>query len=122
MKSITIDLTNQAVSFGDEPVNLIEYLDATLASLTAMIKPLQEGEGFNNRECYDLCNERMSKFFEVTFPDIEMHPEITQQLLQKETRYVERKARAIDKKARKAAKAAAKREIGPAELKACRKE
>ena len=114
---VKINLDEECVEFGDEPINLLEYLDGTLAALTAMVKTLQDKtENFDNRECYDLCNERMGKFFEITFPDIEMHPEITQELLQKESQYVARKAKALDKRERRKRKREQAAEITSAEL------
>lgn len=116
MAKIIIDTDAGALNV-DGNLTVIELIDNTMAMLTGVYRGFEENlDDKQKKEFFDLFNERFSRMLEVTFPDIEMHPEITEQILAKEAQYAERKAKAADKKAKKEAEKpidfAAKAEAG----------
>lgn len=102
MAKIIIDTEESSVQV-EGSLHLEEYTNALLAMLTGSVESVKEQAVADDvpaekvdKDLFDFFNERFARFLELNFPDIEMHPEITQEILQKESELVAERAAEID--------------------------
>lgn len=103
MAKVIID-TTKGSSQVEGDLNLEEFMNAVLATLSGMVAQVKaaaaKDEKYNaelfDRTLFDLYNERFSRFLEITFPECEMHPEITEQVLAKEAELIAAIAAEVD--------------------------
>jgi hypothetical protein len=97
----TIVLTDDGM-FSSEPISVIELCNVFCAALTGAVqdlRPRYEAEpdaAKIDKELFDSLNYSFSKCLELTFPEYELHPELTEEVLKKEDELLRAKVRAIE--------------------------
>lgn len=89
--------------FTSEPLALTEMADIFCAALTAGVQQLrsqfpEEESPKITKELFDCLNYSFSKCLENAFPEYELHPEITEEVLKMEEALVAERAKAMDEK------------------------
>lgn len=90
--------------FSSEPLSVIEVCNLCCAALTGAVQNIRPNYQANkdrdkiDKELFDALNYSFSKCLELTFPEYELHPEITEEVLKKEDALLRSKIAAIDKK------------------------
>ena len=87
MKTIVI---SENEMFSNEPISVVEMCNIFCAALTGAVQNLRpqykdEPEAAKiDKELFDSLNMSFSKCLELTFPEYELHPELTEEVLAKE--------------------------------------
>ena len=90
--------------FTSERLPVTEIANLTCAAITAAVKQVrasyaqEEDAGKIDKELFDCLNLSFSKCLENTFPEFELHPEITEEVLKKEEQLMAEKAAAAEAK------------------------
>ena len=85
--------------FSSEPMPVTEICNIFCAALTGAVTHIREDyrddpkSALIDKELFDALNYSFSKCLELTFPEYELHPEITEEVLQKENELIMEKAR-----------------------------
>lgn len=97
----TIVLTDDGM-FSSEPISVIELCNVFCAALTGAVQDLRprykdEPDAAKiDKELFDSLNYSFSKCLELTFPEYELHPELTEEVLKKEDELLKQKIKAIE--------------------------
>ena len=76
--------------FSSEPMSVVEICNLFCAALTGAVQDIRpnykdEPESKKiDKELFDCLNYSFSKCLELTFPEYELHPELTEEVLKKE--------------------------------------
>ena len=86
--------------FTSEPLALTEMADIFCAALTAGVQQLrtqfpEEESPKITKELFDCLNHSFSKCLENAFPEYELHPEITEEVLQLENELIMKRAKEV---------------------------
>lgn len=93
---LTLVVTEDGM-FSSEPVSVIEICNLFCAALTGAVQDIRpsyqkEKEAKKiDKELFDALNYSFSKCLELTFPEYELHPEITEEVLKKEDELLKEK-------------------------------
>lgn len=88
--------------FTSEKLPVTEITNLACAAITAAVKQVrssyaqEEDADKIDKELFDCLNISFSKCLENTFPEFELHPEITEEVLQKEEQLMAKKAAAVE--------------------------
>ena len=88
--------------FTSEPISVIELCNLFCAALTGAVQNVrrsyeeEEDAPKIDKELFDGLNYSFSKCLELTFPEYELHPEITEEVLKKEDELLEEKVKEIE--------------------------
>lgn len=99
MKTIVI---SENEMFSNEPISVIEMCNIFCAALTGAVQDLRPKYQSTpdaaqiDKELFDGLNYAFSKCLELTFPEYELHPEITEEVLQKENELIKQKVKIIE--------------------------
>ncbi len=99
MKTIVI---SENEMFSNEPISVIEMCNIFCAALTGAVQDLRSKYSKEpdaskiDKELFDGLNYSFSKCLELTFPEYELHPEITEEVLQKEDELMRKKVKVIE--------------------------
>lgn len=86
--------------FSSEPMPVTEIANLACAAITSAVKSVrkqyekEKDADKIDKELFDCLNLSFSKCLENTFPEYELHPEITEEILQKENELVAARAAA----------------------------
>jgi hypothetical protein len=87
-----ISITEDGAFLASDNVNAHEFVNMTLNAQLNVFRNLAE-QGANKAELYDMYNEAASAFLSVFAPEIECHPDLTEQaILEAENKLLEEKA------------------------------
>lgn len=84
--------------FSSQPMRVTEIADLCCAAITSAVQNIrpqyaeEEDHDKIDRELFDCLNHSFSKCLELTFPEYELHPEITEQVLAMEDAYIKEAA------------------------------
>jgi len=98
MKTIVI---SENEMFSNEPVSVIEMCNIFCAALTGAVQNIRPTYSDDpdakkiDKELFDGLNYAFSKCLELTFPEYELHPELTEEVLAKEDALLKEKVAAI---------------------------
>lgn len=90
--------------FSSQTLPVTTIADLCCAAITAAVQNIRESyktdEHANeiDKELFDCLNLSFSKCLELTFPEYELHPELTEEILKKEEKLVAFKAAELEKK------------------------
>ena len=76
--------------FSSEPMSIVDICNIFCAALTGAVQDIRPSYADHpdvdkiDKELFDSLNYSFSKCLELTFPDYELHPELTEEVLQKE--------------------------------------
>lgn len=85
--------------FSSEPMLITEIADLSCAAITGAVERIRQSykEDDNaaliDKELFDCLNHSFSKCLELTFPEYELHPEITEEILKQEDIIIARRAK-----------------------------
>lgn len=88
--------------FSSQPMRVTDIADLACAAITSAVHSVRENYKDEkdadkiDKELFDCLNHSFSKCLELTFPEYELHPEITEEVLAKEEALVKEKAEAMD--------------------------
>lgn len=88
--------------FSSEPLSVIEICNLFCAALTGAVQDIRPNYADNpdkdkiDKELFDCLNYSFSKCLELTFPEYELHPEITEEVLKKEEELLKEKVEALE--------------------------
>ena len=88
--------------FTSEPISVIELCNLFCAALTGAVQNVrrsyeeEEDAPKIDKELFDGLNYSFSKCLELTFPEYELHPEITEEVLKKEDELLEEKVKELE--------------------------
>ena len=88
--------------FSSEPMSVVEICNLFCAALTGAVQDIRPNYQKEkdakkiDKELFDCLNYSFSKCLELTFPEYELHPEITEEVIQKENELIMEKAKAIN--------------------------
>jgi len=88
--------------FSSEPMSVVEICNLFCAALTGAVQDIrpnyakEKDKDKIDKELFDCLNYSFSKCLELTFPEYELHPEITEEVIQKENELIMEKAKAIN--------------------------
>jgi uncharacterized HAD superfamily protein len=88
--------------FSSEPISVVEICNIFCAALTGAVQDIRPN--YKNepdapkidKELFDCLNYSFSKCLEITFPEYELHPEITEEVLKKEEALLKEKVAALE--------------------------
>lgn len=89
--------------FTSNPMAVTEMADIFCSALTASVQQLRqqfpedEADAIN-KELFDCLNHSFSKCLELAFPEYELHPEITEEVLKMEDRLIAKRVKELDAK------------------------
>lgn len=92
--------------FSSEPMSVVEICNLFCAALTGAVQDIRpnyqkEKEAKQiDKELFDCLNYSFSKCLELTFPEYELHPEITEEVLKKEEELLREKVAEKEKNAK----------------------
>lgn len=95
--NLTIVISEDGM-FSSEPVSVIEICNLCCAALTGAVKDVrqkyqeQPNAKTIDKELFDALNYSFSKCLELTFPEYELHPELTEEILKKEDELLRERA------------------------------
>lgn len=98
MKTIVI---SENEMFSNEPVSVVEMCNIFCAALTGAVQNIRPQYQTDpdaakiDKELFDGLNYAFSKCLELTFPEYELHPEITEEVLKKEDELMRKKVKVI---------------------------
>lgn len=90
--------------FSSNPLPVTEIANLCCAAITSAVQSVRENYKDDenaakiDKELFDCLNMSFSKCLELTFPEYELHPELTEEILKKEERVVAFRAAAAEKK------------------------
>lgn len=90
--------------FSSEPMSVIDICNLCCAALTGAVQDIRPSYQANpdkdkiDKELFDALNYGFSKCLELTFPEYELHPELTEEVLKKEDALLRSKVAALNKK------------------------
>ena len=99
MKTIVI---SENEMFSNEPISVIEMCNIFCAAITGAVQDLRSKYHTDkdadkiDKELFDGLNYAFSKCLELTFPEYELHPEITEEVLKKEDELLRSKVKVIE--------------------------
>lgn len=76
--------------FSSEPMSVIDICNLCCAALTGAVQDIRQNYKDDpkakaiDKELFDALNYSFSKCLELTFPEYELHPELTEEILKKE--------------------------------------
>ena len=88
--------------FSSEPMSVVEICNLFCAALTGAVQDIrpnyakEKDKDKIDKELFDCLNYSFSKCLELTFPEYELHPEITEEVIQKENELIMKKAKVIN--------------------------
>lgn len=88
--------------FSSEPLSVIEICNLFCAALTGAVQDIRpnysqhEEKDKIDKELFDALNYSFSKCLELTFPEYELHPEITEEVLKKEEALLKEKVEKLE--------------------------
>lgn len=88
--------------FSSEPMPVTEIANLACAAITSAVTQVREQYSAEedadkiDKELFDCLNLSFSKCLELTFPEYELHPEITEEVLAKEEELVKAKVLAME--------------------------
>ena len=83
--------------FSSEPMSVIDICNIFCAALTGAVQDIRPNYADEpdhdkiDKELFDSLNYSFSKCLELTFPEYELHPEITEEVLKKEEELLKEK-------------------------------
>lgn len=92
--------------FSSEPMSVVEICNIFCAALTGAVQDIRPNYADNpdskkiDKELFDCLNYSFSKCLELTFPEYELHPEITEEVLKKEEELLREKVAEKEKNAK----------------------
>lgn len=87
--------------FSSQPMPVTEICNIFCAALTGAVQDIRPNYADNpdkdkiNKELFDSLNYSFSKCLELTFPEYELHPELTEEVLAKEDALLKEKVAAL---------------------------
>lgn len=90
--------------FSSEPMSVVDICNLCCAALTGAVQEIRpsyaqdENAKAIDKELFDALNYSFSKCLELTFPEYELHPELTEEILKKEDALLRERAKGIDTK------------------------
>ena len=90
--------------FSSEPMSVIELCNIFCAALTGAVQDVRPNYADDkdkdkiDKELFDSLNYSFSKCLELTFPEYELHPELTEEVLKMEDALLSEKVKNLDKK------------------------
>lgn len=87
--------------FSSEPISVIEICNIFCAALTGAVQDIrpnyqkEKNARQIDKELFDALNYSFSKCLELTFPEYELHPELTEEILAKEDELLKEKIAAF---------------------------
>ena len=88
--------------FSSEPMSVVDICNLCCAALTGAVQDIRpnyqhlESKDKIDKELFDALNYSFSKCLELTFPDYELHPELTEEVLKKEDALIKAKVIAME--------------------------
>ena len=88
--------------FSSEPMSVVEICNLFCAALTGAVQDIRPNYQSDpeskkiDKELFDGLNYAFSKCLELTFPEYELHPEITEEVLKKEDQLMRQKVKVIE--------------------------
>jgi len=85
--------------FSSEPMSVIDICNIFCAAITGAVQDIRPNYKDDpkakaiDKELFDALNYSFSKCLELTFPEYELHPELTEEVLQKEDELLREKAK-----------------------------
>ena len=92
--------------FSSEPMSVIDICNLCCAALTGAVQDIRQNYKDDpkakaiDKELFDALNYSFSKCLELTFPEYELHPELTEEVLKKEDELLREKVEALPEEAR----------------------
>ena len=92
--------------FSSEPMSVVEICNLFCAALTGAVQDIRPNYAKEpdskkiDKELFDCLNYSFSKCLELTFPEYELHPEITEEVLKKEEELLREKVAEKEKNAK----------------------
>lgn len=92
--------------FSSEPMSVVEICNLFCAALTGAVQDIrpnyakEKDKDKIDKELFDCLNYSFSKCLELTFPEYELHPEITEEVLKKEEELLREKVAEKEKNAK----------------------
>lgn len=92
--------------FSSEPMSVVEICNLFCAALTGAVQDIRPNYAEEpdakkiDKELFDCLNYSFSKCLELTFPEYELHPEITEEVLKKEEELLREKVAEKEKNAK----------------------
>lgn len=90
--------------FSSQPMPVTAIADLCCAAITAAVQNIRKSYAEDkdaskiDKELFDCLNHSFSKCLELTFPEYELHPELTEEILKQEEKVVAFRAKQADKK------------------------
>ena len=90
--------------FSSQAMPVTEIANLCCAAITSAVQNIRENYKTDenadkiDRELFDCLNMSFSKCLELTFPEYELHPELTEEILKKEENIIAFRAAAAEKK------------------------
>lgn len=90
--------------FSSEPMSVVDICNLCCAALTGAVQDIRpnyqhhESKDQIDKELFDALNYSFSKCLELTFPEYELHPELTEEVLKKEDALLKAKVASIEAK------------------------
>lgn len=90
--------------FSSEPMQVVEICNLCCAAITGAVQDIRpnyqhlEAKDKIDKELFDALNYSFSKCLELTFPEYELHPELTEEVLKKEDALLKAKVIAMESK------------------------
>lgn len=90
--------------FSSEPMRVTEIVDLCCAAITSVVQNIrpqyaeeeEEDRDKIEKELFDCINLSFSRCLELTFPEMEMHPEITERVLAMEDELLRQEASKVE--------------------------
>lgn len=88
--------------FSSEPMSVVDICNLFCAALTGAVQDIRPNYADEpdhdkiDKELFDSLNYSFSKCLELTFPEYELHPEITEEVLKKEEALLKEKVEVIE--------------------------
>ena len=88
--------------FSSEPMSVIHICNIFCAALTGAVNDIRQNYQKDpkapqiDKELFDALNYSFSKCLELTFPEYELHPELTEEILKKEDALLKERADALE--------------------------
>ena len=88
--------------FSSEPMRVTELVDLCCAAITSAVQNVrpqynaEEDYDKIEKELFDCINLSFSRCLELTFPEMEMHPEITERVLAMEDEFLRQEAAKVE--------------------------
>ena len=85
--------------FTSEPMSVVEICNYCCAALTGAVQEIRASYESDDKaklidkELFDALNYSFSKCLELTFPEYELHPELTEEVLKKEDELLQEKVK-----------------------------